>query len=152
MFARQSTAGSVLIGPIRDNLGAAVTTAVIGDIKVSKAGGAPAALNGSATLTHRHTGHYSLTVTAADRDTVGVNTYTLDRGTDQMEPQREQVMEEPAFDVSYAAGVVAPSTPAEIATAVGVVVAALTLNVNLAQLNGTPIQGDGTVANPWRTA
>jgi hypothetical protein len=129
MFARQSTAGSVLIGPIRDNLGAAVTTAVIGDIKVSKAGGAPAALNGSATLTHRHTGHYSLTVTAADRDTVGVNTYTLDRGTDQMEPQREQVMEEPAFDV-----------------------AALTLNVNLAQLNGTPIQGDGTVANPWRTA
>lgn len=78
MLARQSTARTFIIGPVLDSSGAAVTDCVIGDFKVSKNGAAPAALNGSATLTHRHTGHYSLAATASDFDTLGTAQYVID--------------------------------------------------------------------------
>jgi hypothetical protein len=78
IIVKQSTARTVIVGPVLDASGVAVTGSVVGDFKVSKNGGAPAALDGSATLTHRHTGMYSLALTANDLDTIGSAEITCD--------------------------------------------------------------------------
>jgi len=101
--ARQSTARTVIIGPVLDSSGAAVTDGVVGDFKVSKNGAAPAALNGSATLTHRHTGHYSLALTASDLDTVGTAQVTIDDTTNTCGRVDLDVIEEPVYDALFAA-------------------------------------------------
>lgn len=98
ILAKQSTARTVIVGPILDSSGAAVTGAVVGDLKISKNGGAPAALNGSATLTHRHTGHYSLALTTSDLDTQGTAQVTLDRTTDAMPVKDINVLQADAYD------------------------------------------------------
>ena len=101
--ARQSTAKTVTVGPVLDADGVAVTGGVVADFKISKNGGAPAALNGSATATHRHTGFYSLALTASDLDTVGTAEITIDDTVNSM-PQKElAVIEEPVYDALYAA-------------------------------------------------
>lgn len=81
ILAKQSTARTVIIGPVLDSAGAAVTGGVVADFLISKNGAAPAALNGSATLTHRHTGFYSLALTASDLDTLGTAEVTIDDTT-----------------------------------------------------------------------
>ena len=78
ILARLSTAKTFIVGPVLDAAGAFISTSVIGDFKLSKNGGVPAALNASATLTHRHTGHYSLAATASDLDTLGQNDIAID--------------------------------------------------------------------------
>jgi hypothetical protein len=100
---RQSTARSVIVGPILDADGVAVTDAVISNLKISKNGAAPAALNGSATLTHRHTGHYSLALTTSDTDTVGTAQITIDDTVNSMPPKELTVIEEAVYDALYAA-------------------------------------------------
>src|SRR5690606_10289469 len=59
--------------------------------------------NESATLTHRHTGHYSLALTASDLDTVGSAVVTIDDDTNAMAPVRITVVEEAVYDALYAA-------------------------------------------------
>jgi hypothetical protein len=103
IVARQSTARTVIVGPVLDSTGAAVTTAVVGDFKIAKNGGAPAALNASATLTHRHTGKYSLALTASDLDTVGQAEVTLDKTTDDCPVKELTVIEEAIYDALFAA-------------------------------------------------
>lgn len=78
ILAKQSTAIIVTVGPVLDADGVAVTDGVVGDFKASKNGGAPAALNGSATLTHRNTGHYSLSLTTTDTNTLGTLEIVID--------------------------------------------------------------------------
>ena len=101
--ARQSTARTIMVGPVLDSAGAAVTGAVVGDFKISKNGAAPAALNASATLTHRHTGHYSLALTASDTDTVGSAQITLDKTTDSCPEKDITVVEEAVYDLFWVA-------------------------------------------------
>jgi hypothetical protein len=103
IVARQSTARTVIVGPVLDADGVAVTDGVVGDLKISKNGGAPAALNGSATLTHRHTGFYSLALTASDLDTVGQAEVTIDDTTNAMPMKELTVIEEAIYDAIYAA-------------------------------------------------
>lgn len=103
LIVRQSTTRIVTVGPVLDADGAAVTTAVVGDFKGSVNGGNPAALNGSATLTHRHTGHYSLSLTATDLATVGSFEVTLDKTTDACPPKELTVIEEVIYDALFAA-------------------------------------------------
>lgn len=103
MLARQNTARTFMIGPVLDASGVAVTDCVIGDFKVSKNGGAPAAFNGSATLTHRHTGHYSLAATASDFDTIGTMQAVIDDTVNSCQGKDFQVVEEGIYDVLYAA-------------------------------------------------
>lgn len=91
IIATPGEAITLTIGPVLDASGVAVTTSVVGDFKISKNGGAPAALNGSATLTHRHTGHYSLALTATDANTVGTAEVTLDDSTNACQPLRFSV-------------------------------------------------------------
>ncbi len=103
VIARQSTARIVMVGPILDAAGVVVTTAVVGDLKISKNGGVPAALNASATLTHRHTGHYSLSLTTSDLDTVGQAEVGIDSTTNAMPIKVITVIEEAIYDAFYAA-------------------------------------------------
>jgi hypothetical protein len=102
-IVRQSTARTVTVGPILDADGVAVTDGVVGDMKISKNGAAPAALNGSATLTHRHTGFYSLALTASDLDTVGTAEVTIDDTVNACPMKELSVIEEAVYDALFAA-------------------------------------------------
>ena len=102
LYARQSTAIIVTVGPVLDADGVAVTTAVVGNFKLSKNGGAPAALDASATLTHRHTGKYSLSLTATDVNTVGSAEVTIDATTNECPLKELQVIEPAVYDALFA--------------------------------------------------
>lgn len=115
IIARKSTAKTIIVGPVLDASGVAVTTAVVGDFKISKNGAAPAALNGSATLTHRHTGHYSLALTTSDIDTTGMAAITIDATTNACPQEKIVVWETAVYDVFF--GTTAPSTYAGADTA-----------------------------------
>lgn len=115
VIARQSTARTVMVGPVLDADGVAVTDGVVGDFKISKNGGAPAALNGSATLTHRHTGMYSLALTASDLDTVGQAEVTLDDSTNACPVKEITIIEEAVYDISFASSATGAVPVASIA-------------------------------------
>lgn len=66
---RQSTTATVLVGPVLDSTGAAVTTAVVGDFRIAKEG-STAILSG-ATVTHDANGYYTIALTTGNTDTVG---------------------------------------------------------------------------------
>lgn len=102
--ARRATAKTILVGPILDSSGAAVTGEVIGNLRLSKNGGTPAALNASATLVHQFSGVYLLALTASDADTVGSSQIGLDDGTNTMAPVSLTVMEQAVYDIFYASG------------------------------------------------
>jgi hypothetical protein len=116
IIAKQSTARTVTVGPVLDADGVAVTDCVVGDFKISKNGGAPAALNGSATLTHRNTGHYSLALTASDLDTVGQAEVVIDDTVNGCPMKEITVVEEAVYDAFYAA-----AAPGYVAKAHGIV-------------------------------
>lgn len=69
-YLRQSTAATVLVGPVLDADGVAVTGAVIGDFRLAKNGSVDTM--GGNTITHSHNGCYLITLTES-------NTNTLDR-------------------------------------------------------------------------
>lgn len=111
LIARQSTARTVTIGPVLDSTGVAVTDCVVGDFKISKNGGAPAALNGSATLTHRNTGHYSLALTASDLDTVGQAEVVIDDSTNAAPIKEITIVEEAVYDALFVAAAAGYQVP-----------------------------------------
>jgi hypothetical protein len=113
IIARQSTAKTFMVGPVLDADGVAVTDCVIADFKVSKNGAAPAAFDASATLTHRHSGHYSLAATATDLNTVGSAQVTIDDTVNACQPKDITVIEEAVFDLSFAAAAAGPATAAD---------------------------------------
>ncbi len=100
-YARQSTAIIVTVGPVLDADGVAVTDGVVGDFKISKNGGAPGGLNGSATLTHRNTGHYSLALTATDVNTVGTVEVVIDDTVNACPMKELQVVSQDVYDMLY---------------------------------------------------
>jgi hypothetical protein len=128
IYARQSTAIIVTVGPVLDADGVAVTGGVVADYKISKNGGAPAALNGSATYTHRHTGYGSLSLTATDVGTVGTVEITMDDTVNSCPIKEITVLEEAVYDALFAA-----SAPGYVANA----------PVNVAQFGGS----NGTFAS-----
>ncbi len=90
------------VGPVLDASGVAVTDSVVGDFLISKNGAAPAALNGSATLTHRHTGNYSLSLTATDLNTVGTAEVTCSDTVNACPIKEIQVVETVIYDSLFA--------------------------------------------------
>jgi len=66
---KQSTASTVIVGPVLDANGAAVTNAVVGDFRLAK-NGTTATLSG-ATVTHDANGYYTVALTTGNTDTVG---------------------------------------------------------------------------------
>lgn len=137
MILKQSTAASITVGPILDSDGVAKTDEVVASILLSKNGGAPAALNGSATLTHRHTGNYTLTLTAIDVNTVGTAEFTLSSTTNAMPIKSCNVVEESVYDNVFAASAVGPLTAAAVNTEVDTAIsdAALATAANLATVD-----------------
>lgn len=103
IIARQSTARIVTVGPVLDATGVAVTDGVVADFKIAKNGAAPAALNGSATLTHRSVGFYSLSLTTSDLDTVGQAEIVIDDTTNACPMREITVIEEAVYDALFAA-------------------------------------------------
>ena len=84
---KQSTAASVLVGPVLDSTGAAYTGMAIGDFNITK-NGTTAAMASAATATHSHNGHYIIALTTGNTDTLGrlaiscnKSTYTMGRYT-----------------------------------------------------------------------
>lgn len=67
---KQSTAASVLVGPVLDSTGAVITAAVIGDFNITK-NGTSAAMASAATATHDHNGMYIIALTTGNTDTLG---------------------------------------------------------------------------------
>ena len=84
MNVRLSTARTVMVGPVLDADGVAKTNLARAAILVSKDGADPAALDGSATLTHKQTGHYLLAYTANDASALGVMEFSINSTTDAM--------------------------------------------------------------------
>ena len=84
MWAKQSTAATLIIGPILDSTGAEYTSAVIGDLSISKNGGTLTALASAATLTHIANGQYTLVMTTGNLDTLGRLQITCNKATYQM--------------------------------------------------------------------
>jgi hypothetical protein len=132
IIARQSTARTMMVGPVLDASGVAVTDCVVADFEGSVNGGDPAALNGSATLTHRGVGFYSLALTATDLGTVGQFEVTINDTVNSCAMKEITVVEEAVYDAFYAA------------SALGYVANA---PVNVAQ-----ISGDSTAADNLETA
>ncbi len=130
IFARQSTAIIVTVGPVLDASGVAVTDGVVGDFKISKNGGAPAALNGSATLTHRNTGHYSLSLTATDVNTVGTVEVVIDDTTNACPIKEITVVEPATYDVLFADAAPGPASPTNITAGT------ITTATNVTTVNG----------------
>ncbi len=97
MWAKQSTAATVIVGPILDSSGAEFTTAVIGDLSISKNGGTLTALSGN-TFTHIANGQYTLTLTTGNLDTLGRVQITCNRSTYQMPELRLMVVPAHVFD------------------------------------------------------
>jgi hypothetical protein len=84
MWAKQSTAATLIVGPILDSTGAEYASAVIGDLSISKNGGTLTALAAAATLTVIANGQYTLVMTTGNLDTLGRLQITCNKSTFQM--------------------------------------------------------------------
>jgi hypothetical protein len=98
MWAKQSTAATLIVGPILDSTGAEFTTAVIGDLSLSKNGGTLTALASAATLTHIANGQYTLVMTTGNLDTLGRAQITCNKSTYQMPAVNLMVVPAMVFD------------------------------------------------------
>jgi hypothetical protein len=98
MWAKQSTAATLIVGPILDSTGAEYTSAVIGDLSISKNGGTLTALAAAATLTHIANGQYTLVMTTGNLDTLGRAQITCNKSTYQMPPIGLVVVPAMVFD------------------------------------------------------
>jgi hypothetical protein len=98
MWAKQSTAATLIVGPILDSTGAEYASAVIGDLSLSKNGGTLTAMASAATLTHIANGQYTLVMTTGNLDTLGRAQITCNKATYQMPEVRLMVVPAMVFD------------------------------------------------------
>ena len=94
---KQNTAATVLVGPVLDSAGAAVTNAVIGDFQITK-NGTSAAMASPATRTHSHNGFYLLSLATGDTDTVGRLVISVNNTAQSMSTHRYTVLLPSVFD------------------------------------------------------
>ncbi len=97
MWCKQSTAATLIVGPILDSTGAEFTTAVASDLSISKNGGTLTALSGNS-FTHIANGQYSVTLTTGNLDTLGRLQITCNKSTYQMPPVGLNVVPAMVFD------------------------------------------------------
>lgn len=110
MFAKQSTAATLIIGPILDANGVEYASAVIGDISLSKNGATLTALASAATLTYIANGQYTLVTTTGNMDTVGRAQFTCNKSTYQMPPLNVDVLPAPSYDALVTNGLPTANT------------------------------------------
>lgn len=97
-FFKQSTAASLIVGPILDSAGVEYDSAVIGDLSISKNGATLTALAAAATLTYVANGYYTLALTTGNLDTVGRADISCNKATYQMPPRELMVLQAAAYD------------------------------------------------------
>ncbi len=98
-LAKQSTAANILAGPILDSTGAEYTSAVIGDLSISKHDATTlTALASAATLTHIANGVYSLVLTTGNTDTLGRCKIVCTKSTYQMPPIEMEIVPTTVYD------------------------------------------------------
>jgi hypothetical protein len=100
MFLKQSTSAVVIVGQVLDASGNPVTTAVIGDFTLTK-NGTSATMSGN-TISHSHNGHYAITLTTANTDTVGRLAITVNNASYAMAAFRWDVCQPTVFDALFA--------------------------------------------------
>ena len=101
MQVRQSTARTIVIGPILDQDGVARENEVVASVKIHKNGGPASALHESATLTHSQSGFYRLALAADDLDTLGVAEFSLNSGENSMPVKSVNVLTPDAWDALH---------------------------------------------------
>ena len=99
MFLKQSTSAVVLVGPVLDASGVAVTTAVIGDFTITK-NGTSATMSGN-TISHSHNGHYAITLTTANTDTIGRLTISVNNTAQAMPVFRWDICQPTVYDALF---------------------------------------------------
>ena len=105
----QSAAATTLVGPILDSTGASYTSAVIGDLNITK-NGTTAAMAAAATLTHDHNGHYILVFTTGNTDTLGRLDISCNKATYAMPPKCFEVLTTATFNTLVTNGTLASTT------------------------------------------
>ena len=100
---KQSTVATVLVGPLLDAAGVAVTTAVIGDFNLTK-NGTTAAMAAGATATHSHNGHYLISFITGNVDSMGRLVISANNVAHAMTAFRFQVAEANVFDALFGGG------------------------------------------------
>jgi len=98
LLAKQSTALTLVVGPILDSTGAEYASAVIGDLSISKNGGTLTALASAASLTVIANGQYILVLTTGNTDTLGAFQITCNKSTYQMPMIERQVVPATVYD------------------------------------------------------
>ena len=148
LFAKQSTAATVDIGPALDSAGAEYTGLVIGDLTISK-NGTRAAMASAATLTHATNGIYTLVMTTGNTDTLGRLQITCNKSTYQVPQMQITVLTAKVFD-----SIVAGSDNLEVdaiqllGTAILTPATAGTLDVNTKLLGGATVNATTSVTIP----
>ena len=118
MLAKQSTALTVVVGPILDSAGVEYASAVIGDLSISKNGGTLTAMASAATLTYIANGMYTLATTTGNMDTLGAVQVTCNKATYQMPKMERNVVPASVYDAIIAN---ATNTTGGLPTATGTI-------------------------------
>ena len=148
LFAKQSTAATVDIGPALDSAGAEYTGLVIGDLTISK-NGTRAAMASAATLTHATNGIYTLVMTTGNTDTLGRLQITCNKSTYQVPQMQIAVLTAKVFD-----SIVAGSDNLEVdaiqllGTAFANPTTAGLMDVNSKQFGGATVNATTSVTIP----
>ena len=148
LFAKQSTAATVDIGPALDSAGAEYTGLVIGDLTISK-NGTRAAMASAATLTHATNGIYTLVMTTGNTDTLGRLQITCNKSTYQVPQMQITVLTAKVFD-----SIVAGSDNLEVdaiqllGTAFANPTTAGLMDVNSKQFGGATVNATTSVTIP----
>ena len=151
MWAKQSTAATVIIGPVLDSTGAEYASAVIGDLSISKNGGTLTALASAATLTLIANGQYTLVLTTGNVDTLGRAQITCNKSTYQMPSIELMVLPSTVFDalvtnaVNATGGLVGAT--AAITTMAGVIATSTNITAITGNLSGSVGSVTGAVGS-----
>jgi PKD repeat protein len=100
---KQSTAATVVVGPVLDADGAAVTTATVTNFSIAK-NGTVAALT-SETVTHSANGYYTIALTATNTNTLGRLDIIVNASTMSMANHRYDVLVAATYDAIVTNGI-----------------------------------------------
>ena len=102
MILKQSTAATIVVGPVLDSAGAAVTTAVAANFSLSKNGTVNALT--SETVTHSTNGYYTIALTSSNTDTLGRVEIIVNDSAMSMATHRYNVASAASYDLIISTG------------------------------------------------
>ena len=147
LIVKLSTAVSIEIGPVLDSVGVGVEYAslAIGELRLVK-NGTGAAMASAASITHVANGHYTLSMTTGNTDTLGTLTVSCHKTGYQMPRAQMMVVPVKVYD-----SIVAGSDNLEVdaiqllGTAILTPAVAGTLDVNAKQFGGATVTATTSV-------